>query len=266
MKKYYWFLPAALSFFFIACNSSESSDGGNTPPAPVTPSMSYSITATLPHDTSYFTEGIEFYNNTLIESTGLPGKSRLVQSDPATGKVLKMVTLDPKYFGEGVTVLHDTVYQLTWREHVVHVYSVKDFKKIKEFPLNGEGWGLTNDGKFLIASDGSTNLYFYDPSTFKLDHTLSVTENGNSVINLNELEYVNGFIYANQWELDYILKINPANGNVVAKLDFSDQVKKVHAEDPHAEVLNGLAYNPTTKKFYATGKNWPQIFELQFDR
>jgi len=267
MKKYYWFLLIAPLVFFISCTGSDntSSNSDATPP-PVTPSMSYSIASTLPHDTSYFTEGLEFYKNTLIESTGLPEKSRLVQTDPATGKELRVVHLDPKYFGEGVTILHDTVYQLTWREHVVHVYSAKDFKKIKELPLNGEGWGLTNDGTNLIASDGSSNLYYYEPSTFKLLRTVSVTENGSMVLNINELEYVNGFIYANQWQYNYILKINPTTGQVVAKIDFTSEVDKMHATDPHAEYLNGLAYNPETKKFYVTGKLWPKIYELQFER
>jgi glutamine cyclotransferase len=267
MKKYYWFLLAAPAVFFISCtnNDTSSSNSGATPEH-TTPSMSFSIASTLPHDTSFFTEGLEFYNNTLLESTGLPGKSRLVQTDPATGKVLQMVHLDPKYFGEGITVLHDTIFQLTWQEHVVHVYTAKDFKKIKELPLNGEGWGLTNDGKNLIASDGSSNLYYYDPSSFKLVRTLSVTENGSMVLNINELEYVNGFIYANQWQYNYILKINPTTGEVVAKLDLTDQVNKVHATDPHAEYLNGLAYNPNTKKFYVTGKLWSELYELQFDR
>lgn len=264
MKKTYWYLLICLYFFATSCNSS----GSSAPPEekPATPFLSFSIASTLPHDTSFFTEGIEFYNGHLLESTGLNGKSRLVETDPATGKIVKQVALDPKYFGEGISVLHDTLYQLTWQEHVVHVYHAKDFKKIKELPLDGQGWGLTNDGKTLIASNGSSNLYFYEPSTFRLLRTLAITDNGNMVPNINELEYVNGYVYANQWQYNYILKIDPNSGAVVAKMDLTEQVNKVHAQDPHAEVLNGLAYDRSTNKFYITGKWWPALYELQFAR
>lgn len=260
-----------LSFFFIACGPQDQG-GQTTPPPPSIPIISHSIISTQPHDTSFFTEGLEFYNNTLIESTGMNGKSKLVQTDPKTGKVLKQVPLEEKYFGEGVTVLNDTAYQLTWREHVVFVYSAKDFKKIKELPLNGEGWGLTNDGKSLIASTGSSDLFFYDPQTFKLQRTLAVSENGSYVNNLNELEYVDGFIYANQWNAqnqfdgDYIYKINAQTGEVVGKLNMTGVVKQVKAQYPQAEVLNGIAYNPATKKFHITGKNWPMIYEIELGK
>ena len=164
---YFWTMkkiPAAglliLSFFFIACGPNDQGKVTDTPPLPTIPAISYSIISTHPHDTSFFTEGLEFYKNTLFESTGMNGRSKLLQVDPKTGKVMKEVSLEEKYFGEGLSILNDTVYQLTWREHVVFVYSAKDFKKIKELPLNGEGWGLTNDGKSLIASTGSSDLFF----------------------------------------------------------------------------------------------------------
>ncbi|GAC1421207.1 MAG: hypothetical protein NVS1B13_12110 [Flavisolibacter sp.] len=227
--------------------------------------LGYRIMASTPHDTSYFTEGLEFYNNSLLESTGNYGKSKLVQTELQSGRPLRQVSLDKKYFGEGITVLRDTLYQLTWKEHTVMVYQAKNFKKIKELPFNAEGWGMTNDGKSLIASDGSSNLYFYEPSTFKLQHVQAVTENGSPAININELEYINGFIYANQWQLNYILKINPATGEVVGKMDLTDLINKMHLVDPQDAVLNGIAYNPLTQKVYITGKNWPQLFEIQFD-
>ena len=160
--------------------------------------------------------------------------------------------------------MNDTVYQLTYQEHVVLVYSAKDFKKIKELPLNGQGWGLTNNGQVLIASNGSSDLYFYEPQTFRLLKTLSVTERGNVVPNINELEYVNGFIYANQWQQNYIYKIDSNTGEVVGKMDLSDLVQKARQQYPNAEVLNGIAYNPQTKKFHITGKNWPLIYEMEF--
>jgi glutaminyl-peptide cyclotransferase len=262
MKRLWLFLLASCLVHITSCNNTgpaDVSDSNNT-----IPTLSYSVAATYPHDTSFFTEGLEFYKGKLLESTGNKGKSKLVETDLQTGKPTKAISLDSSYFGEGITVINDTVYQLTWEEHVVHVYTASNFKKVKELPLNTQGWGLTNDGKNMIASDGSSNLYFYEPSTFRLLKTQGVTENGSPSVNINELEYINGFVYANQWQYNYIIKIDPTSGQVVAKLDLSDLTKKVKAQAPYALELNGIAYNPQTKKFYVTGKYWPQIFEIQF--
>ncbi|HUP13095.1 MAG TPA: glutaminyl-peptide cyclotransferase, partial [Niastella sp.] len=155
--------------------------------------------------------------------------------------------------------------QLTWQEKVVFVYDPKTFKKIREFPLNTEGWGITNNGKNLIVSDGSSNLYFYEPSTFRLLRTQGVTEAGSPAINLNELEFINGFVYANQYEYNYILKIDPNSGQVVAKMDLSDLVDRVRTKAPQINVLNGIAYDTITKKIYITGKWWPELYEIQFE-
>jgi glutaminyl-peptide cyclotransferase len=247
-----------------SCNNTDTTSGNSGDSNSTnTPIISYSIAAIYPHDTSSFTEGLEFHQGQLIESGGNYGSSKIISYDLKSGKPSKEIKLDKKFFGEGVTVVNDTAYQLTWKENVVHVYSIKDFKKIKELPVNGEGWGLTNDRKNIIASNGSSNLYFYEPGTFRLLKTQLVTENGNSVLNINELEYINGYVYANQWGYPYIIKIDPNSGLVVGKLDLTDLVNKIKAQDPHADVLNGIAYNPETKKFYITGKYWPQIFELQ---
>jgi glutamine cyclotransferase len=269
MKKQYGFLLSLLffliidsSYFLVGCNNSDtnttSTSSSNVPVS--TPS----VISTLPHDTSYFTEGLEFYDSTLLESTGLPGKSRLIQYEPKSGKVLKEVKLDNKYFGEGITILHDTIYQLTWQQHVAFLYDAKTFKKLKEIPFNAEGWGLTNDGKYLIASSGASSLFYYEPGTLKLIKEVKVSENGSSVLNINELEYVDGYVYANQWQYDYIVKIDPSTGNVVSKLDLTGITDGVKRIDPNVDYLNGIAYNHTTKKFYVTGKNWPQMFEIQF--
>lgn len=260
MKVSFKLLTGILSIYIISCNNSTDSPVVEPP----VPTLSFSIISTLPHNTSNFTEGLEFYKNSLLESTGLNGKSKLIQTDFTTGKVIKELALDPKYFGEGITVLHDTVYQLTYRESVAFAYNIKDFKKIKEFPFKGEGWGLTNDGKNLIASNGSSSLFYYEPGTMNLVKELPITENGGSVININELEYINGFIYANQWQTSYIIKINPANGEVIGKLDLTSVVEKVNAKSSDADTLNGIAYNPDTDKIYITGKLWPEIYEVQF--
>lgn len=264
MKKSGWLFISIAGIAFISCNNSSNEDGADTP-VKTTPVLSYSVISVHPHDTSYFTEGLEFYNGYLLESTGNYGSSKLVKIDPATSKAVQQVELGDKYFGEGLTVLNDTLYQLTWKEHTVHVYTARDFKKIKELRLNPEGWGLTNDGKNLIASDGSSNLYFYEPQTFKLLKVQAVTENDAPAVNINELEYINGFIYANQWQYNYILKIDPNNGQVVAKMELTELVNKVKAKDPHAAEFNGIAYNPATKKVYVTGKYWPELYEIQFN-
>lgn len=251
-----------LSLIFIRCANTDSND---TPAVPPVPAISYTVVASHPHDTSHFTEGLEFYKGKLIESTGLEGKSKLVQYDLATGAVEKEVKLDAKYFGEGITVFRDTIYQLTYREGVVHVYDANTFKKIKELPYkNGEGWGLTNDSTYLIGNNNGNVLYYYEPGTFKQVKTVSVTENDAPAVNINEMEFINGFIYANQWQYSYILKIDPATGNVVAKMDLASLIQQEKVTNPNAEVLNGIAYNPQTNKVYVTGKYWSKIYELQF--
>jgi glutaminyl-peptide cyclotransferase len=264
MKKLSCVLAATLFIIFASCNNNTTEESSGTTAENTVPVLSYSVVSMQPHDTSYFTEGIEFYKGTLLESTGLKGKSKLVQKSFPDLKILKEVKLDPNLFGEGISVLNDTLYQLTYQEHVVQVYTAKDFKKVKELPLKPEGWGMTNDGKNLIASDGSSNLYFYEPQTFRLIRVQGVTENGTPAVNINELEYINGFVYANQWQYNYILKIDPSNGQVVGKMDLTELVNKVKNSDPHAEFFNGIAYNHETKKVYVTGKNWPQMYEIQF--
>lgn len=265
MKHAALFLLTLLSIFIMGCNNDNNNTddaGTNLPPIP---SITYSISASQPHDTSFFTQGLEFYENSLIESTGNYGDSKLIQYDASTGRLIREVKLDDKYFGEGVTILNDTIYQLTWKENVVLVYSISDLKKIKELPLRGEGWGITNDGKNLIVSNGSSDLFIYEPSAFKLLNTLTVKENGSFVPNINELEFVNGYVYANQWQSNYIFKIELATGNVVGKMDLSQIVRNEKAINPKAQELNGIAYNPTTKKFYITGKDWSRIYEMQWE-
>jgi len=260
----YKVLCIAFLFFLIACNNNTPDTEVKVPDAPKT--MSYSITGTFPHDTSSYTQGLLIYNGELYEGTGLNEKSKLMKVDLKTGKALQSIKLDAKYFGEGVTILNDTVYQLTWQNNVVFVYTLKDLKKIKEFPITTEGWGLTNDGKNLIVSTGSSDLFYYDPATFKLLKTQTVTESGTPSFNLNELEYIDGYVYANQYQYPYIFKIDPANGQIVAKADLNAMWERVRAIDPHAEVPNGIAYDAAAKKVYITGKLWPELYEVEFSK
>lgn len=249
-----------------ACNGGDKGNGEGATPSDAPKTVGYSILATYPHDTSSFTQGLLIYKGDLYEGTGLEGKSKLMKVELKTGKALQQISLDPKYFGEGVTILNDTVYQLTWRNKVVFVYTLKDFKKVKEFTIDTEGWGLTTDGKELIASDGGSNLYYYDPATFRLLRTQTITEGGSLSYNLNELEYINGFIYANQYQAPYIFKIDPGSGTIVGKVDLSDIWNRVKNIDPEADVPNGIAYDATTKKIYITGKLWPELYEVQFSQ
>lgn len=259
--------------FFASCKDGDKNDKpeDNSANESSVKNISFSIIKSYPHDTSSFTQGLVVYKGRLYEGTGgadygpVGSKtSHLLKVDLQTGKAEKSIQLPGKYFGEGITILNDTVYQLTWKEHTVLVYTLPDFKKVKEFPLNTEGWGITHDGKELIVSDGTSNLYYYEPSTFKLLRTQSVTQNENYVGSLNELEFINGFIYANQWQQPYIFKIDPSSGMAIGRIDLTEVWNRIKAIDPDADVPNGIAYDADTKKIYITGKKWPELYEVQF--
>lgn len=264
MKKIFYFL-------LLACITACTNDDNHPVNNPVNPEapklISYSVLNTYPHDTSYFTEGLLIYEGNLYESTGEKGKSWIVKTDLKTGNAVQKFTLDNKYFGEGIVIINDTVYQLTYQDHIGFMYSLKDFKKIGEFEFaSPEGWGMTTNGKEIIASDGGSNLYYYEPSTFRLLRTQGITESGSPSFNLNELEYIDGYIYANQWQYPYILKIDPADGKVVGKIDLSQITETIRAKYSYADVLNGIAYDNNTKKMYVTGKKWPELYEIQLSK
>lgn len=258
-------LAFALILSLASCKNDDGNDpDGLKPDAPI--SISYSIINTYPHDTSSYTQGLLIYKGELYEGTGNYGFSKLRKVDLKTGKAIQEISLDSMYFGEGVTILNDTIYQLTWKEKKVFAYTLKDFKKVKEFSINTEGWGLTTDGKNLIVSTGGSDLFFYEPANFKLIKTQTVTEAGSPSFNLNELEFIDGFVYANQYQYPYVFKINPETGQIVAKIDLNKMWGRVKAIDPHAEVPNGIAYDSATKKIYVTGKLWPELYEVQFSQ
>ena len=251
----------------ISCNSNEPNNENisisNTLPPPAT--INYNIVATYPHDTSYYTEGLQLYKNNLFESTGNYGVSKLVKIDLKTGRPVKELTLNEKYFGEGLTVLNDTIYQMTYKEKTGFVYDM-NFNLLRTFTYETEGWGMTTDGKNLIMSDGSSNLYYRDTKSFSTQKIVSVTDNNGPVANVNELEWVDGFIYANIWNTDNIIKIDPSNGHVVGKMDFTGLLEKAGKPGPNYDVgnvLNGIAYDSTKKTLLITGKLWPLIFEVK---
>lgn len=259
-------LLAAFIIGYLYSTMKSDDDNGNAStdyPAPAV--MNATIVKVYPHDTGSFTQGLEIYQGNLYESTGMNGASRVMKVNLENGKIEKQIPLDQEYFGEGITILHDTVFQLTWQNKKVFVYTLPDFKKIKEFDIKTEGWGITNDGKNLIVSDGSNNLFFYRPADFSLIRTIPVFEGGTPAFNLNELEYIDGYVYANQWQYPYILKIDPEKGIVTAKTDLTSVINRVKTKDPDADFLNGIAYDANTKKIYVTGKLWPELYEIRFN-
>ncbi len=235
--------------------------------APV--NLSFQVVNQFPHDTAAFTEGFSFYAGELYESTGSPSSpptngTWIAKLDLATGQYDRKVDLGTSYFGEGMTFLNDKVFQLTWTTKKGFIYDAKTFKKLGEFSYASEGWGLTNNGIHLIMSTGSNNLYFLDPESLQFVRTLAVQDNKGFVSNLNELEYIDGYVYANQWMTPYILKIDPQTGHVVAKMDFTRQVNEIKSKHPYAEEMNGIAYDSLSRKTYITGKKWPFVYEIKW--
>ena len=276
MKKLFT-LIALTAFFSCSNNNSdlnteETLPTGNGLAAPK--ALQAILLAEYPHDTAAFTEGLLIHKGKLYESTGLLNQSFIQISDIKTGKYEKKIPLkDPTIFGEGINILGDKLYQLTYQNHVAYVYNLADLTKpIKTFTWHSEGWGMTNNGTDLIISDGqaSGNLYFVNPANFTTKRIIQVMDNNGPVDSINELEYINGSIYANVWGSTYILQINPDNGHVVGKLETTDLLKSFYSSYPINwqelnNVLNGIAYDSTTKKMYITGKRWPKIFELKMN-
>lgn len=224
--------------------------------------LHYKLIKKYPHDSDAYVEGLVYQNGAFYESTGRKKDSKLREIEPATGKVIMERRLDDDYFGEGITILNGQIYQLTYTARVGFVYDLKSFEQIRKFDLQTEeGWGLTNDGKSLIASDGSPTLYFYDPEYYNQTRQLDVADNKGLKKNINELEYVNGYIWANVWGDDHIIKIDSETGQIVATVNLQNLVPK-QLPDNLDYVLNGIAYNPDSKTFYVTGKLWPVLYEI----
>ena len=270
------------SFLFIVAIVSFFSSCGPDKPKPVvhpieenevseTPLINYSIVKSYPHDINSFTEGFLFHDQKLFESTGAPDNLPQTKSlfgivDLKTGKIDVKAEIDRNiYFGEGIVILKGKVFQLTWKNQTAFIYDAKTFKNIGKFNYtNKEGWGLTTDGKDLIMSDGTNYLTYLDPDSFNVSKIIDVKENGYVVINLNELEYIKGFIYANIYTTNTIVKIDPNTGNVVGKMDLSDLSHRSKTENPNASDMNGIAYDSISNKVLVTGKFWPTIYEITF--
>ena len=229
----------------------------------ITPKLlKYKIINTYPHDTKSFTEGLEFYKDTLYESTGQKGTSYLRKYDYKTGKIYKQVDLDNKYFGEGITFLNNKLYQLTWEEKTGFIYNANTLKLEKSFAYTKdiEGWGMTNDGKNLYQSDGTEKIWTTNPDNQEMVDYINVYSGKTKIKAINELEYINGKFYANVWQKDAIAVVNPISGAVEGILDMSGLRKLISVTSE--DVLNGIAYNPKTKTIFVTGKNWDKMFEI----
>lgn len=272
MTKY---LLIAAVLLFSACNDNNNDATTTTVETPVTgipapKNINLNIIGIYPHDTSAYTQGLELHNGKLYEGTGDFESSSLRITDIKTGKVeQKHMMGTNKIFGEGITILNNKIYQLTWQSHIVNVYDLNNIDKpIQTFNWPYEGWGITHNNTELIISDGSANLYFVNPDNFRVRTTIQVTDNAGPVNELNELELIDGYVFANVYQSDFIVKIDPASGNVVGRIDLpglKEQYFKNQVVE-RTDVLNGIAYDSTSKKIYITGKRWPKMFEAYLNQ
>jgi glutamine cyclotransferase len=245
--------------------STAASNTAQQPASPLTvsaPVYTYEVVATYPHDPTAFTQGLVFDGDVLYEGTGLTGRSTLRRVEWESGAVLQQVALREEYFGEGVSIFGDKIYQLTWRSHIALVYDKMTFEQVQTFDVSTEGWGLTQDGERLILSDGTARLYFIDPVSFTQTGYVDVFDNNGPVLMLNELEYIRGEVYANVWQSDRIARIDPTSGQVVGWIDLSGLLAQGERANTDA-VLNGIAYLASQDRLFVTGKLWPKLFEIK---
>jgi glutaminyl-peptide cyclotransferase len=261
-------LAIALSFGMIGLFSCGESGKNNTETARDSTLLSYSVLSVLPHNAEAFTQGLVIHNNKILESTGQNGTSWVGEVNPGSGNHDKKITLESQYFGEGITVLNNKLYYLTYKHRVGFIYDANTYKKVGEFNYDSgikEGWGLTNDGTQLIMSDGTDKIHFLDSASLKIVKSITVKQGNTRIKEINELEFVNGYIFANVWQTNWILKIDPSNGNVVGKVDLSQIGNEIEATNPKADVLNGIAYDKNSKAFLVTGKLWPKAYLLRLN-
>jgi len=249
------------------CHTPANGDRATSEPAAnaVVPRYGYQIVNIWPHDSNAFTQGLILADGKLLESTGEVGRSSLRSVDLQTGRVLKKVDVPQPYFAEGIALLNGKIYQLTWQHQVGFIYDAQSFDRVGQFNYAGEGWGFTTDGKSLILSDGSNRIRFIDPTDFRVTKTITVLDGQTPIDQLNELEYVQGSIYANVWHDDRIAIIDPQNGHVTAWINLAGLIPQGELQDPEA-VLNGIAYDQANDKLYVTGKLWPRLFEIKIKR
>lgn len=227
-----------------------------------TPKYGFEVLHTWTHDPHAFTQGLVFADGKLLESTGQHGRSSLRRVELETGQVLQKVSVGEQYFAEGITQLKGKIYQLTWQDHLGFIYDAQSFERVGQFAYEGEGWGLTTDGTSLILSDGTDRIRFLDASDFHVERTITVRDQTAAVNEINELEFVEGEIYANIWHRDLIARINPLTGQVTGWIDLQGLIPQVELSSEEA-VLNGIAYDQANHRLFVTGKLWPKLFEIR---
>jgi glutamine cyclotransferase len=235
----------------------------NTHPRPVqAPTARYQVVHVYPHDPQAFTQGLVFLDGVLYEGTGLNGRSTVRKVKLENGEVLQVQKVADEYFGEGIAVWRDRIFELTWRSGIGFIYDRASLAKVGTFTFQGEGWGLTHDGTRLIMSDGSASLRFLNPATQRETGRVQVRDGSAPVEHLNELEFVKGEVFANVWQTDRVARINPRNGGVTGWIDFAGLLSPADAARG-ADVLNGIAYDASTDRLFVTGKLWPKLFEVK---
>lgn len=255
-----------VTFVLLLAGCGKPSAGvASVPPSPASDTVTaytYEVVQAWPHDPAAFTQGLLFRKGSLLESTGLNGESTLREVDWKTGKVLKQIDVPRQYFAEGLAVIGDRAYQLTWQTRKGFIYDADTFKSLGEFSYVGEGWGLTTDGQLLILSDGTHRIRFLDPATFAEVRAIEVLDHGKPVSQLNELEYIHGEIFANVWQTDRVIRIDPATGRVRGTIDFANLLPAAE-RGPRTDVLNGIAYDAENDRLVVTGKRWPKLYEVR---
>ena len=262
MDRHFKYIPVCFLFFLLACLVLPGRAAEVELPGP-TPTLTYKVVASYPHDPDASTQGLVIDKGFLYESTGLYGKSSLRRVDLQSGDVSQLHKLPSRFFGEGVTVFGNRIIQLTWKSQVGFVYEKNSFKQQRVFSYPGEGWGITHDGKNLIMSDGSATIRFLNPETFAEERRINVTDEKGPVTLLNELEYVKGTIFANVWKTDRIALIDPETGKVTGWLDLVGILPEESQGKGDIGVLNGIAYDADNEALYITGKRWPLLFRIE---
>lgn len=245
-------------FFLLTFSAFSTTETKENPPDQST----FKVLNSFPHDPTAFTQGFVYRDGFLYESTGLYGESSLRKTNPATGEVFAKTSLPKKFFGEGLTILGRSIYQLTWRSGQGFIYDKENLERKGSFAYSTEGWGLTDNGTSLIMSDGTEKLYFLSPESFKVTKILSVKENGSPVTMLNELEHAGGKIYCNIWRSDDIVVVNPESGVVERRISLGELRKRLSLPK-RAEALNGIAWKSSSDTFFITGKRWSEVFEIK---
>lgn len=253
-------LMLLLSLATIGCQGNPQQPGKKIENRPT--NYGYEVVHVWPHDRDAFTQGLVFHDGKLLESTGEAGHSSLRRVEMEDGKVLQQVDVPRPYFAEGITLLKGKIYQLTWQHQLGFIYDAWTFEKIGQFNYVGEGWGLANDGQSLILSDGSNQIRFLDPTNFQVQKTIAVLDGSIPVVEINELEYIQGEIYANIWHEDRIARIDPQTGHVVGWINLAGLLSPGEVQDEEA-VLNGIAYDEAGGRLFVTGKLWPKMFEIR---